>query len=139
MDPKTLDALAQMLLGAQELCPSLVLAILKAQLMCSAMCATQGVCKLITPADILSLTGRRAPERVQAEELLKKARKVMEKVEDKLSTRAEKHILNSTDVRTARLAVSRAIREFPSFEAGARGVCAQSFEKPLNKPSAAGH
>ena len=127
VDPKTFEALAQMPLGAQELCPRLVIAIVKAQLMSPIEYATQGVCKMITPADILSLSGKRAAGRVHAEELLRKARKVMQTVEDKLSTRAQKQILNNLDIRTARLAVGRAVREHPGFEAGARGICATLF------------
>ena len=121
LNPKLLQSLAELRLEANELCPRLVLAIVKADATCATQYVSGGVCELITTADVAGLE-KTPSARNAAESLLKHSRELLLKHGSALASATQLKVLCDFDIRVARVAVGRAMADFMTFEAGLANV-----------------
>ena len=121
LNPKLLQSLAELRLEANELCPRLVLAIVKADATCAPQYVSGNVCKLITTADIAGLE-KAPPVRNAAESLLRHSRELFLKHGSALASATQLQVLCDFDIRVGRVAVGRAMADCMTFEAGLANV-----------------
>ena len=147
VDPKTFDALAKLPLNAAELCPRVVTAIVKAQAVCSAEYAPGGIGKLITSAEILSLSDKKAAERKEANTILIQCRLALNKEATALSQAAKFQLLCDLDIHVGRAVTGKGTQALSTLQDRLRFVhvcccfcfdlivqaCERAFYAALNK------